>query len=73
MAHGVTLTLREIQPELSVTRSAEYKKLCCWPDGGCVTGVSDRATRRNKRFKRGRFAFLKKVTTDDQSVRRVSE
>jgi hypothetical protein len=60
VAHGVTLTLREIKVGPAVVDSANYKKRFCWPDGASVTGVSDRGTRRNKKWKRGRFAYLKK-------------
>jgi hypothetical protein len=59
MAHGVTLVLREIKQGPTFTSYSDYKKYCCWPDGGCVTGVSDRGTRRNKRFKRKQFAGKK--------------
>jgi hypothetical protein len=69
MAHGVTLELRKITSQLMFMRPDEYKKRHCWPDGGCVTGVSDRGTRRNKKFQRARFAFMKQT---DEGTRRVN-
>jgi hypothetical protein len=55
MAHGITLVLREIKPEPKIISSSDYKAKFCWPDGGCVTGVSDRATRRNRIYARKQF------------------
>jgi hypothetical protein len=60
MATGITLLLREIKAEPTVTRPDIYKKMHCWPDMSCVSGVSDRGTRRNRMFKRGRFADIRK-------------
>lgn len=61
MAHGITLTLKQITNYPKIMSPQEYKQKYCWPDGGCVTGVSDRATRRNRKFARRQFSHLEKL------------
>lgn len=60
MASKLVMTLREIVQKPIFIPPDIYKRRCCWPDGGCVTGVSDRATRRNKKFGRKQFKHLGK-------------
>jgi hypothetical protein len=66
MASQLILTLRSIQQQPTIIPSNVYKQRHCWPDGGCVTGVSDRATRRNRKFGRKQFKHLGKQ--NDQFV-----
>lgn len=54
MAHGLSLVLREIKSERLRTPSKLYVAKHCF-GGPCLSGKTDRASRRNERFKRGRF------------------
>jgi len=54
MAFGKSLILREIKPTPEAIPPSFYEKYCF--RGLCVTGISDRGTRRNKQFRRGKYA-----------------